>query len=76
MKNKNDKEMTQEELLEYALTSNPDILIVGEIKSAEAFSAQESARTRPKHEVLTTFHKGYGTKESKERMKTYFDKKL
>jgi pilus assembly protein CpaF len=35
----------QEKLLEYALTSNPDIVCVGEMKSAEAFAAQEAART-------------------------------
>lgn len=44
----------QEELLEYALTSNPDIIVVGEMKSAEAFSAQEAARTG--HGVPTTTH--------------------
>lgn len=44
----------QETLLEYALTSNPDIIVVGEMKSAEAFSAQEAARTG--HGVLTTTH--------------------
>lgn len=44
----------QEDLLEYSLTSNPDIIVVGEMKSAEAFSAQESARTG--HGVLTTIH--------------------
>lgn len=44
----------QEDLLEYALTCNPDIIIVGEMKSAEAFSAQEAARTG--HVVLTTTH--------------------
>ena len=35
----------QEKLLEYALTSNPDIVCVGEMKSSEAFAAQEAART-------------------------------
>lgn len=44
----------QEELLEYSLTSNPDIIVVGEMKSAEAFSAQEAARTG--HGVLSTIH--------------------
>lgn len=44
----------QEELLEFSLTSNPDIIVVGEMKSAEAFSAQEAARTG--HGVLTTIH--------------------
>ncbi len=44
----------QEKLLESALTSNPDIICVGEMKSAEAFAAQESARTG--HAVITTTH--------------------
>lgn len=44
----------QEELLEYGLTSDPDIIVVGEMKSAEAFSAQEAARTG--HGVLSTIH--------------------
>ncbi|WP_129721374.1 ATPase, T2SS/T4P/T4SS family [Xylanivirga thermophila] len=46
--------INQEDLLEYALTSNPDIIVVGEMKSAEAFAAQEAARTG--HGVLTTIH--------------------
>ena len=44
----------QEKLLEYALTANPDIICVGEMKSAEAFAAQEAARTG--HTVITTTH--------------------
>lgn len=32
----------QERLLEFALTCNPDIICVGEMKSAEAFAAQEA----------------------------------
>ena len=44
----------QEKLLEYALTANPDIIVVGEMKSAEAFAAQEAARTG--HGVLSTVH--------------------
>jgi pilus assembly protein CpaF len=48
------EEINQETLLEYALTSNPDIIIVGEMKSAEAFAAQEAGRTG--HGVLTTIH--------------------
>jgi pilus assembly protein CpaF len=44
----------QEKLLEYALTSNPDIVCVGEMKSSEAFAAQEAARTG--HGVITTTH--------------------
>lgn len=44
----------QERLLEFALTCNPDIVCVGEMKSAEAFAAQEAARTG--HAVITTTH--------------------
>lgn len=44
----------QEKLLEFSLTSNPDVLCVGEMKSAEAFAAQEAARTG--HAVITTTH--------------------
>lgn len=44
----------QEKLLEYALTFNPDIIVVGEMKSSEAFAAQEAARTG--HAVVTTTH--------------------
>lgn len=44
----------QDKLLELALTSNPDIICVGEMKSGEAFAAQEAARTG--HAVITTTH--------------------
>lgn len=44
----------QEKLLEFALTANPDMICVGEMKSAEAFAAQEAARTG--HTVITTTH--------------------
>jgi pilus assembly protein CpaF len=44
----------QEKLLEYALTMNPDVIVIGEAKSAEAMAAQEAARTG--HAVLTTTH--------------------
>ncbi|MGV2881752.1 ATPase, T2SS/T4P/T4SS family [Paenibacillus taichungensis] len=44
----------QEKLLEFALTANPDVICVGEMKSAEAFAAQEAARTG--HTVITTTH--------------------
>lgn len=46
--------INQEDLLELALTSNPDVVCVAEMKSAEAFAAQEAARTG--HVVLTTTH--------------------
>lgn len=44
----------QEKLLEFTLTANPDVICVGEAKSAEAFAAQEAARTG--HGVITTTH--------------------
>ena len=44
----------QERLLEFALTCNPDVIVVGEMKSAEAQAAQEAARTG--HTVITTTH--------------------
>lgn len=44
----------QERLLEFALTANPDVICVGEMKSSEAFAAQEAARTG--HTVITTTH--------------------
>lgn len=48
------KEVDQEMLLEYCLTLNPDVIVVSEMKGAEAFAAQEAARTG--HVVLTTTH--------------------
>ena len=44
----------QEKLLEFTLTANPDVICVGEAKSAEAWAAQEAARTG--HSVITTTH--------------------
>ncbi|GKX31377.1 type II secretion system protein E [Vallitalea longa] len=44
----------QEKLLEFALTANPDVISVAEMKSAEAFAAQEAARTG--HSLTTTIH--------------------
>lgn len=44
----------QEKLLELCLTCDPDVVCVGEMKSAEAFAAQEAARTG--HAVITTTH--------------------
>lgn len=49
-----ERKITQEKLLEYALTSNPDIICISECKSHEAFYAQEAARTG--HSVITTIH--------------------
>jgi pilus assembly protein CpaF len=55
-KNSDNEKMNidQETLLEYALTTNPDVICVGEMKSSEAFAAQEAARTG--HAVITTTH--------------------
>lgn len=48
------RNITQEDLLVMALTTNPDVISVAEMKSEEAFAAQEAARTG--HLVLTTTH--------------------
>ena len=47
-------EITQENLLDLALRFNPDVICVGEMRSREAFAAQEAARTG--HTVITTIH--------------------
>lgn len=44
----------QDALLDMALRFNPEIICVGEMRSSEAYSAQEAARTG--HTVLTTIH--------------------
>lgn len=44
----------QEMLLDFALRFNPDLIFVGEMRGAEAHTAQESSRTG--HPVLTTIH--------------------
>jgi pilus assembly protein CpaF len=49
-----ERNVSQEKLLEYALTSNPDVICIGECKSEEAFTGQEAARTG--HTVITTVH--------------------
>ena len=46
--------ITMETLLDTALTYNPDVICVSEMKSDEAWSAQEAARTG--HAVITTAH--------------------
>jgi len=51
---KKEQNIDQEKLLEYSLTANPDVICVGEMKSSEAFAAQEAARTG--HAVITTTH--------------------
>lgn len=54
-KSDNDKEIVSaEKLLETALTMNPDTLCVAEMKSTEAYAAQEAARTG--HAVIATTH--------------------
>ncbi len=49
-----DKRITMSKLLETALTVNPDYICVAEMKSDEAFYAQEAARSG--HAVTTTIH--------------------
>ena len=44
----------QDMLLDMALRFNPEIICVGEMRGAEAYTAQEAARTG--HTVLTTIH--------------------
>lgn len=44
----------QDSLLDMALRFNPEIICVGEMRSYEAYTAQEAARTG--HTVLTTIH--------------------
>ena len=44
----------QDNLLETALTMNPDVIVVSEMKGKEANAAQEASRTG--HSVLTTTH--------------------
>ena len=46
--------VTQEDLLDMALRFHPDIICVGEMRSAEAYAAQEAGRTG--HTLLTTIH--------------------
>ena len=51
----NDKQnITQNILLDMALRFHPDVICVGEMRSEEAFTAQEAARTG--HAVLSTVH--------------------
>lgn len=51
----NDKQnIDQDLLLDMALRFNPELICVGEMRSYEAYTAQEAARTG--HTVLTTIH--------------------
>lgn len=56
-KSDDDKQsIDQDRLLETALTMNPDVIVVSEMKGKEANAAQEASRTG--HSVLTTTHAG------------------
>lgn len=48
------KEISQDNLLETAMTMDPDIICVAEMKGKEALAAQEAANTG--HTVITTTH--------------------
>lgn len=48
------KSTSQDDLLDIALRFHPDYIVVGEMRSSEADSAQEAARTG--HTVITTIH--------------------
>ena len=48
------QDIDQDMLLDMALRYNPEVICVGEMRSAEAYAAQEAARTG--HTVLTTIH--------------------
>ena len=48
------KSITQDNLLDMSLRFHPDYIVVGEMRSSEADSAQEAARTG--HTVITTIH--------------------
>ncbi len=48
------KSITQDNLLDMALRFHPNYIVVGEMRSSEADSAQEAARTG--HTVITTIH--------------------
>jgi pilus assembly protein CpaF len=48
------KTIDQEKLLETAMTMNPDVICVAEMKGKESFAAQEAANTG--HTVITTTH--------------------
>lgn len=47
-------DVSQTDLLDMALRFNPEIICVGEMRSSEAYAAQEAARTG--HTVITTIH--------------------
>lgn len=47
-------DVSQEDLLDMALRFNPEVICVGEMRSSEAYAAQEAARTG--HTVISTVH--------------------
>lgn len=47
-------DVSQEDLLDLALRFNPEVICVGEMRSEEAYAAQEAARTG--HTVISTVH--------------------
>ena len=54
-KSENEKmDIDQESLLDVSLRYDPDVICVGEMRSSEAYTAQEADRTG--HTVLTTIH--------------------
>ncbi len=59
------KVIDQEKLLETAMTMNPDVICVAEMKGKESFAAQEAANTG--HTVITTTHAN-GCRETYSRM--------
>lgn len=72
------KTIDQEKLLETAMTMNPDVICVAEMKGKESFAAQEAANTG--HTVITTTHANscratYSRMENLCRAKTNMDSK-
>jgi pilus assembly protein CpaF len=70
------KVVDQEMLLETAMTMNPDVICVAEMKGKESFAAQEAANTG--HTVITTTHANscrstYSRMENLCRSKTNMD---
>ncbi len=52
------RSITQEDLVESSLRFDPDIIAIGEIRNAEAFSSVEASLTG--HTVISTVHSGPG----------------
>ena len=66
------KSVSQDDLLDMALRFHPDYIVVGEMRSSEADSAQEAARTG--HTVITTIH-SYSCESTWRRMVTLCKRK-